>query len=625
MKKIFIISLLLVFVLCSCNKTTKDDNTTKETKTNNTTETTKEIETKTSIDSEAAINNFLDKLNEFKYNITSENFLTISVYSTTLVYYDYAYYLDEAYVTVNGDETFKAVIDDDNQYELKFFNEGIAVDTLYELLPNYWIDYAGNNIWNILTNSTDNPLEFTFMNDPFIKESIGTRYLGLGQTAVAGIKEMVLVLDKENPSTATISVKYIDNGQLSPTEENRTIIISFDITRPESIATDEWVNNNDREYPAVKNEWDDEDITCFNIVFNQGYNVNDLMPFPDFVSYSFILDHDALYYDGVLEFRDKHATIDDVNAYITSLTTEHGFTKVQEKDINGQTKKAYHKQIDDFGDGYYAYSSIYFEYNNGVKIIVRKYYNYKEYEGLDTTNTLISDKNFDSLESSSNILKVTSIDHTYEYIEGLANLFTYDLVLDVKMEFSEEADVSSYINGYLSGLLEEGYKYNEDQTMVTFESEEYKNTVIFSANTITNELMLQFKSERFITDSEIGDKLVESRFPRMDLSNIDSVCKNITPLYKILYGQVHKNVYLITLSFETLEERNAFLVDYVDNKIMNSGFDFVSPDYARVPHKSLAYYNETEKLILCFNTPNDSLSVSLQLIECSSDFMPLED
>ena len=238
---------------------------------------------------------------------------------------------------------------------------------------------------------------------------------------------------------------------------------------------------------------------------------------------------------------------------------------------------------------------------------------------------MISDKNFDSLESSSNILKVTSIDHTYEYIEGLANLFTYDLVLDVKMEFSEEADVSSYINGYLSGLLEEGYKYNEDQTMVTFESEEYKNTVIFSANTITNELMLQFKSERFITDSEIGDKLVESRFPRMDLSNIDSVCKNITPLYKILYGQVHKNVYLITLSFDTLEERNAFLVDYVDNKIMNSGFDFVSPDYARVPHKSLAYYNETKKLILCFNTPNDSLSVSLQLIECSSDFMPLED
>ena len=94
--------------------------------------------------------------------------------------------------------------------------------------------------------------------------------------------------------------------------------------------------------------------------------------------------------------------------------------------------------------------------------------------------------------------------------------------------------------------------------------------------------------------------------------------------FRIHYVQTHKNVYLISLTFETLEERNAFLDSYVDDKCSKAGFEFVSPYYARVPHKTFAYYNETEKLILCFNYPEDSLQVSLHLIECMPDFEPFE-
>ena len=639
MKKILSIFLLLVMatLLASCAKktdapktnnktTTKANVTTALVTTTKNNETTKNITTTLDAQaSEDAMNNFFDKLYEYNYSIEAQDFLKINIYSNDLVYFDYEKYYDEAYFTINTDETFRGVIRDKGSYSIDFYGEGDATDILYKYLPNYWIEYSDYNIWNIITNSVDNPLEYTFSSDSFIKETIGSTYLGLGPTAIAGIKEMVLTLDNVNPTQAVLSLKYIDNGQLSPVEESKTITINLGIGEKEELPIDEWVDNPNRVYPSAKIKWNSEDEANFNVAFNQGYNINDLMPFPEFATYAFILDNESLYYNGILEFRDKKASEDDMNEYITQLVNVHHFTKETETDMYGNTKEAYHKQIDDFGNGYYAYSSIYIEYDEGINITVRKYYNHKLYNGLDSLNTLITDKNFASFDASDDILSVDTTDFTYEYIEGWANLFTYDLVIDVMMEFKDSSDIDSYMSSYITKLTNDKYVHDETNKILTFSSESYKNTLIYQINPQTNVLMMQIKSEKFITDDEISAKLTESRFPSMDLTEIDSICKNITPLYRILYGQVHKNVYLISLTFKTLDERNAFLNDYIDGKCMKQGFDIVSPVYARVPHKTNAYYNETEKLILCFNYPEDSLSVSLQLIEAKSDFEPLSE
>ena len=625
MKKLFSVFLLLALtlLLASCGKKTDAPTTNNITTTKKNDTTAVVTTTQKRVDSEVAINNFLDKLFEFNYSIEAEDFLKISIFSEDLIYFDFVDYYDEVYATVNTDETFRCVIKGENK--ISFFNEGTAAEVLFTYLPNYWESYANYNIWNILTNSVENPLEFTFANDAYIKEIVGSTYLGIGQTAIAGIKEMMLYLNDENPTSATISVKYVDNGQLSPKEETRTLTITFGIEKTETLPVDEWINNPNREYPQAKTAWDEEDEACFSVAFNQGYDVDALMPFPTFATYSFILDSESLYYNGILEFRDKNATLSDAQAYANSLSTTYGFIKETETDMYGNTKEAYHKQIDDFGNGYYAYSSIYVEYDEGVNITTRKYYNHKDYEGLDSLNTLVTEKNFPTFDSSTDIISINTTDFTYEYIEGWANLFTYDLVIDVLVEFKDEADINSYIMAYINKLTTNNFVYNEATSSAAYESEAYKNTLRFMIDNQSCTLWMQIKSEKFITDDEISSMLVASRFPAMDLSEIDSICKNITPLYRILYGQTHNNVYLISLTFETLEERNAFLDDYIDDKCNKAGFEFVSPNYARVPHKTLAYYNATEKLILCFNYPEDSLQVSLHLIECAPTFEPFEE
>ena len=81
---------------------------------------------------------------------------------------------------------------------------------------------------------------------------------------------------------------------------------------------------------------------------------------------------------------------------------------------------------------------------------------------------------------------------------------------------------------------------------------------------------------------------------------------------------------IVSLNFETVEDVNSFLDDYVTGRLVNSGFESVDPYYARVPHKDFAYYNEAKKLIVCFNYTNMEF-ISLHFIEASDDFLPFTE
>ena len=138
LSKALLLALAGTAILTSCNKNKKKPTETEIVDVDTTTTTTPK-----EIDSEVAINNFLDKLNEYKYIITGEDFVTINVYSNKLIYIHYEDYLDEIYMTVNEDETFKAYLDDEDLQEIKFQNEGVAADVLYNTLPNSLVDLVG--------------------------------------------------------------------------------------------------------------------------------------------------------------------------------------------------------------------------------------------------------------------------------------------------------------------------------------------------------------------------------------------------------------------------------------------------------------------------------------------------
>ena len=92
LKYISIAMLAGIFMLSSCNKKNKkpaDTTTTiteSETNTGTPTTTTTPEESTTGIDSEVAINNFIEKLDNYNYKIESD-FVNIKVYSESLIYF----------------------------------------------------------------------------------------------------------------------------------------------------------------------------------------------------------------------------------------------------------------------------------------------------------------------------------------------------------------------------------------------------------------------------------------------------------------------------------------------------------------------------------------------------------
>ena len=78
--KALLLALAGTAILTSCNKNKKNPTETETVDVDTTTTTTSK-----EIDSEVAINNFLDKLNEYKYLITGEDFITINVYSSDIL------------------------------------------------------------------------------------------------------------------------------------------------------------------------------------------------------------------------------------------------------------------------------------------------------------------------------------------------------------------------------------------------------------------------------------------------------------------------------------------------------------------------------------------------------------
>ena len=626
---ILIVCFLVLLTSCGDDETASNQTapTTSEEATGNHTDTTTETEPLDNPTiSEIAMDNFFKKVNQSNYSIRNDDYVTISVYSKDLVYVDYAdiFRDDSIYMTVNNKETFVVDIGEDgySQDDIRFYGEGLAAEVVQDRTLYYWNCIALENIWDAFTNFSDEPLKF-FIIDQDIKLQIAQEFAGINQMFISRVDEIYLTLDKEDPTSAQILITFTSHEQMPL--KNITLTITFGVERPSSLPTDEWVNNPNRKYPEAPTSWNTSDEVAFSVVFTQGFDIErDLMPFPDFATYAFTRDQDSAYYYGQIWISDCHATEADMNAYIQKLLRS-GFEQAEETLSDGTKRICYHHLLTDYGDGFYSYSSIYLEYDNGVYITTRKYFNTKSYEGLNNINNLITDKNFIALENDNCLTHFTASDSTYEVIEGLAGLFTYDLVLDVDISYNDQETADAYLRNYITKLEGAGYTLM-GQSLYVLKTESYENKFEYNPDyALVGILQIRFKSQKYLNDEDANAAIEDAGFPSMELENYDSECRDIKLMYKILFNLDHEHVYLVHLSFDTPELMIQYLDDYLDKKLLASGYEKVDdPMDVKVPYKNLAYYNAEKGLIVALNAPDlDSTLVSFYMIKVGPDFEPL--
>lgn len=575
------------------------------------------------ISSERAMENFLAKIRENNYSVSNKGVLKISVFSEDLVYFSGRNNL--VYMTVNRKddhktETFVGLLDDDilTAEEISFYDEGHATEAISEKLLNCWEDYANGNVWDLFTNFPDEPLKFLII-DETLKLQILENFSGMGTFTSDRPDEMTLLLDAEDPTSAKISITFVSGN--NPVN----VGITFGIERPSDLPSDAWVNDESRTYPAPKTAWNDYDEVAFNAVFNQGYDIEtQLMPFPAFATYAFLRDPLATEYYNQIRIRDSRATEADLNAYKEKLI-QSGFVLETEILENGSEPDCYHKLLKDFGDGFYSYSSIYLEYNDGIDIAVKKYYNHKEYEGRDAVNGVILSRGFLPLDADDAMTAYQGLDFTYEFVEGLGGLFTYDLVFDVNIAYEDEDAAEAYLNAYLQKLLDAGYK-EVGEALYELGSETYQNKVAYNAEyRSVGMLQFRFKGQKYLSSEEADAALQAAGFPPMELEQYNSTCKEITLMFKLMYNLDHKAVYSVALNFETPDDMLNFMDGYIDGKLIPDGYmRIMNPVIVKVPYKNAAYYNAEKGLIVAFNEPSlDSTFVSFEMIRVHDGFEPL--
>ena len=101
---------------------------------------------------------------------------------------------------------------------------------------------------------------------------------------------------------------------------------------------------------------------------------------------------------------------------------------------------------------YKSYSSICMEYDDGVTILAKKYYDFPEYSSLEEINGQITARGYSALPESSRLSLVSAVDRAYEMTESWLYFFHYDLGLFVELHYDERAAAEAYIQSYIASL-----------------------------------------------------------------------------------------------------------------------------------------------------------------------------
>ena len=608
--KVFIIVLVLVLMMISgCKKEEKP---------------TEPVDTRSNAEiSESAMNNFINKIEAANYVVDCPTFVKATVTSKDVVTFEYVYkidYLDYnydgiSYMTVNDNETFYGYLTDDDITLITFLGEDKAIDMasigtyipdVTTNLPNFWLleEISEGNVWNLFYNDQENPLRFVSNHDA-IKQSVKF-FASVGNLFMSRMQDVVLVLDKEDPNSATLTTSFSEGY---PALDDIVITITFGNAQVDNRVS-EWVNNPNRSYPEARTSWG-VDIMDINAVFLPGYGETAL-PFPSFATYAFTLDVSRILSDDEVLVRDCKATREDMQNYANSLKSK-GFREVLDDG------KVYYRLL--LREDYKCYSSIYLEYDNGVNIVARKWYAYPTYSTLSEINELLASHGFEALIDSNDVSILSAKDTTNELIESWLYFFGYDLVLYVNLGYDSKELAQSYINGYID-LLADYVPTSDDEEESYYDDEDYAalkalvgdiadsdNTYYLKENdecimsfryhySDDGKLVtLLFKSEKYVDADEAKELVVASGFPTFDEDKLSS-CRDMRKFQKTMYGRDTDLDYSMSFTFDTIADAQSFLDSYI-GALRDDSFDITSPSSAEV-NKAMAYVKETEEKLYVF-------------------------
>lgn len=607
--------LILVFglfslALCACSNPTNNNDNKDNQKPEERTNTSEDI-----------LNSFMNKVKSNKYEIKKGNFLKITSYSSDLVYVDYYNSSNFVYMTVNQDETYMTTYEDNNldTTNLKYVGEGSVSNLLSDTLLSLWVDYSKENIWDCFTNYQDNKLKFLII-DQGIKNEILDKWSNISKGIVGRIETMDLVLNNEDSTSAQIVTKFNSDGAYI---EDNIININFEVERKDNLPSDVWVNNDNRVYPEAMTKWNDDMETSFGAVFDQTLvsKMNEIMPFPDFATRTFMIDNNSFMSNGTISMRDKNATKDQMNNYISKLIQAGYERNYSEKDV-----LRYDLLIREYDNQYFSYATFYLEYDNGINMVVTKNYNEIKYNGRTTINSFLTNMNFHELDKDNNLTSFEATDLTFAEIEGYSYLSLYNKVLNVTVSYDNYLAVEEYMDNYCSLLEAMGYIRSEssDSNYHSFESELCKNSFSYMVDSSTNNIYIIFRYMSYIEDSMAKDIINNMGFPQISLETFNSTCKDITKFYEIQYNLKHELVLDLTLEFESVAKKEEFL-DAYRVLLENDSFEYYdNPILVKVPYKAHAFYNSTKRLIIAFNF-DDSNMLSLHMMKVSAGFEPLSE
>ena len=559
--------------------------------------------------SETALNNFFAKLKEGNYTVGCEDgLLKASVYSKDLVdfYFDiydgYTRYNGITLMTVNEKETFSAYLGEDSLEFISFADEGKAIDVAatgekiqdFKLkLPSCLIEAAGDNVWDIFYNDVDEPLQFITKDDS--AKSLIQIYAAIGDIAMPRMQDVYLVLDAEDPTEAHLKTSFTSGY---PEIADVDLVIKFGDAKSDARA-EAWMNDENREYPAVKTGWDEADVMNLNAIYLPGYGETGL-PFPDFATYALTIDISKILGENKITVRDCKATQDDMSEYEDKLE-KAGFTAATDDDGNECFRLL-------LREDYKCYSSLYLEYNDGATIVGTTYYDFPKYEGLDEINEKISGQGYPELPADDNLSDFSAVDVVYETTESWLYFFGYDTVLHVTVRFDDQAKAEDYIKAYtesLEGFIpdEEGgeeeefdddeydavaaylgedseellrFSYLEDEDLFyRLKTKEGTKTFKYIFNDDST-VSLLFKTENFIPADDVAAELKEAGFPGIDLSGYDN-CRDHRKFQKTMFGQDYDLELSLSFRFETAEEADALIEEYVTTLKDEHGFDRTNP------------------------------------------------
>ncbi len=555
--------------------------------------------------SEKAMDNFLNKVDQGNYTINDGKFLKTTVYSKDQVYFEYTddIYNDFTVMSVNN-ETFQAYLKDGGLSDVTFVGEGQAVDAAKSRLLNYWTDeeVSQGNIYNLFYNSTEEPLTFVSYEDT-VKRSL-LSFAGYGTNALRLMHEVYMVMDNEDPSVVHLKAA-VDADQVA-----RIFYDDIDVTvtfgdAQSNAESDAWMSS--PVYPNGRSGWTEEDIFVFNSVFLPGYG-EAAIPFTPFASYALSIDEENFMMNDEVSIRDSHASSEDMADYI-ELLKQSGFNEVKETAEDG-AEKTYYRRI--LREDYKCYSSIELEYDDGINMKARKYYDFPSYDNLDDINKVIESLGYTALPDSANFKSVSAVDIANEATESWLYFFTYDSVLYVYIDFDNHDEMVSYLKDYEESLMNADFYpvyVSEEEEPDRYESENEFSSFryLLEDDTVT----LMFKAEKYISADEAAVLIRDGGFPEMKLTDYIT-CRNLKQFAKVQYNVDYKTYLIISKTFETVKEAEDFLTDY-ESSLNAQGFDRVSPAEAGT-NKQIAIYNEEKDMLVGvdFTEQNGGAFVNLE-------------